>query len=185
MPTPTYITDIRRSYGQGLLLLPGVSGVVVDGAPGCERLLLGRRTDDGRWSLPSGIVEPGEQPADALAREIFEETRVRVRVERLVLLRVDEEITYPNGDRCQFVSMAFRCGYLNGTAGVGDEESTDVRWFPLSSMPELSAVDRRRVAAALAPPGPTEFDSLTRAVEPAPGPSGDADRPPAETRRNR
>ena len=29
MPTPSYITDIRRTYGHGLLLLPGVSAVVV------------------------------------------------------------------------------------------------------------------------------------------------------------
>ena len=159
MPTPPYIEEIRRSYGPGLLLLPGVSAVVLDAGPAAERVLLGRRSDDGQWALPSGIVEPGEQPADTVAREVLEETRVRVRVDRLVLVTAEPDITYPNGDRCQFISMTFRCSYLGGTAGVGDEESTDVRWFDLAALPDLAPRHRRRIECALQPPGPTEFDS--------------------------
>ena len=159
MPTPSYIEEIRRSYGHGPLLLPGVSAVVLEVWSGAERVLLGRRSDDGQWALPSGIVEPGEQPADSLAREVLEETQVRVRVDRLVLVTAEPEITYPNGDRCQFISMTFRCSYLGGTAGVGDEESTGVRWFGLSALPDLAPRHRRRIECALRPPGPTEFDS--------------------------
>jgi ADP-ribose pyrophosphatase YjhB (NUDIX family) len=159
VPTPDYITAIRRTYGSGPLLLPGVSGVVVDGDPGQERILLVERSDNGRWSLPAGIVEPGEQPADTITREILEETCVSTRADRLVLLSADPEITYPNGDRCQFLSMCFRCSYVGGEAGVGDEESTDVRWFGLSALPVLSARDQRRIACALAPAGPTQFDT--------------------------
>lgn len=158
MPTPAYVTAIRKTYGHGLLFLPGVSGVVLDGPPGRERLLLVRRVDTGRWSLPAGIVEPGEQPADSLVREVLEEACVRVQCERLALLTVDEEQTYPNGDRCQFVSMAFRCRYVDGEARVGDEECTDVRWFELSALPDLSSRERRRVAVASSPDGPTVFD---------------------------
>ncbi len=159
MPTPDYILELRRAYGQGPLLLPGVSAVVVDEEPNRPRMLLVRRTDTGRWSLPAGIVEPGEQPADTVIREVLEETHVRIRVERLVLLSTDPEITYPNGDRCQFISMTFRCGYLDGEAVVGDEESTDVRWFPLAALPDLPRRESRRVECALSPAGPTQFDS--------------------------
>jgi 8-oxo-dGTP diphosphatase len=167
VPTPGYILELRRSYGQGRLLLPGVSGVVIagsgqgagGGAPD-EHILLVKRSDDGRWSLPAGIVEPDEQPADTITREIWEEACVRVRVERLVLLTMDPEITYPNGDRCQFLSMCFRCRYLDGEARVGDEESTDVRWFALSALPALSDRDRRRIACATAPAGPTVIDTV-------------------------
>ena len=55
--------------------------------------------DNGRWALPAGIVEPGEQPAVCIQREILEETMVEARVERLALLRTDQPKTYPNGDR--------------------------------------------------------------------------------------
>jgi 8-oxo-dGTP diphosphatase len=157
VPTPGYILELRRSIGHALLLLPGVSAVVVDGAAGAERVLLVRRSDSGSWSLPAGIVEPGEQPADTVAREVLEETCVRVRPERLALLSVDPEQTYANGDRCQYVSMTFRCGYLDGTAQVGDEESTEVGWFALSDLPVLSERDQRRLQAGLEPSGDTEF----------------------------
>lgn len=159
MPTPDYILEIRRSYGRGPLLLPGVSAVVVDDDGRPPRILLVRRSDTGNWSLPAGIVEPGEQPADTITREVLEETCVRIRAERLVLLSADPEISYPNGDRCQFISMTFRCAYVSGEATVGDEESTEVRWFALSDLPELSERQQRRIRCALDEPGPTRFDS--------------------------
>jgi ADP-ribose pyrophosphatase YjhB (NUDIX family) len=38
------------------------------------RVLLVRRSDDGRWAMPGGWVEPGETPAEAAVRETLEET---------------------------------------------------------------------------------------------------------------
>lgn len=157
MPTPPYILQLRRRVGHDRLLLPGVSGVVVREEAGEPQILLVRRADSGEWTLPSGIVEPDEQPAACLVREIHEETRVEVRAERLALLAVDPELTYPNGDRCQFVSMTFRCAYLGGEAAVGDEESTEVRWFALDALPELSERTRGRLEAGLPASGEAVF----------------------------
>lgn len=55
---------------------PAVIVAVGDG----ERLLLGRQPGwvPGRWSVLAGFVEPGETPEQAVAREVHEETRVRV-----------------------------------------------------------------------------------------------------------
>jgi 8-oxo-dGTP pyrophosphatase MutT (NUDIX family) len=152
VPTPDYIAAIRRVYGQGRLLLPGVSAVVLraDFEPGRLHLLLTRRSDTGRWSLPAGIVEPFEQPAAAMLRELVEETRITAEVERLALLRTDPDVVYPNGDICQFVAMCFRCRYISGEAQVGDEESTEVAWFPADELPEeLADIQRRRIRCAL------------------------------------
>ena len=60
MATPEFILQLRASAGHQLLFLPGVSAVVLDDD---GRILLGRRSDSGRWSVLSGIPEPGEQPA--------------------------------------------------------------------------------------------------------------------------
>jgi 8-oxo-dGTP diphosphatase len=152
VPTPDYIATIRRVYGQGRLLLPGVSAVVLrtDLEPGRVHILLTRRSDTGRWSLPAGIVEPFEQPAAAILRELLEETRITADVERLALLRTDPDVVYPNGDRCQFVAMCFRCRYVSGEAQVGDEESTEVAWFPADDLPnELTDIQVRRIRCAL------------------------------------
>lgn len=158
MPTPDYVLELRRAVGQRLLLLPGVSGVVVRAGRIGPEVLLVRRSDSGEWTLPSGIVEPGEQPADCLVREVREETCVQARTERLALLTVEPEIIYPNGDRCQFVSMIFRCTYLAGQAAVGDEESTEVSWFRLDRLPELTRPMRRRLQAGLPDHGETVYD---------------------------
>lgn len=157
MPTPRYILELRETWGHRPLLLPGVSGVVFDG----DRVLLVRRADNGRWSVPAGILEPGEQPADCIAREIWEEARVVAQPQRLALLSADPEISYPNGDRCQFLSMTFRCGYVSGEPAVGDEESTDVGWFGPDELPaDLTPRSRRRIALAAPAQGECVFDTL-------------------------
>ncbi len=84
VPTPDYILDLRRSYGHGRLLLPGVSAVVLRtdlGDPPEPHMLLTRRSDNGQWALPAGIVEPDEQPATTIVRELVEETRVGAEVD--------------------------------------------------------------------------------------------------------
>ena len=161
MPIPDYIAAIRRAYGQGRLLLPGVSAVVIrdDLEPARVHLLLTRRSDTGRWSLPAGIVEPSEQPAATALRELLEETRITAEVERLVLVTTDPDVIYPNGDTCQFVSMCFRCRYVSGEALVGDEESTEVGWFRADELPhELSDIQRRRIQCALQDRADCVFD---------------------------
>lgn len=150
MPTPAYITEIREVWGHRPLLLPGVSGVVLRDGHEAREVLLVQRSDSGRWSVPAGIVEPGEQPADCIAREIWEEARVRAVPERLVRVSADPAITYPNGDVCQFMSMSFRCRYVDGDGAVGDDESLAVGWYPVHALPELEPKELRRIADALA-----------------------------------
>lgn len=49
-------------------------------------LVAQRRKGDlhGKWEFPGGKVEPGEEPREALEREIFEEFSVRIRTEEFV-----------------------------------------------------------------------------------------------------
>lgn len=54
------------------------------------RLLLARRADTGFWELPGGKLEPGEEPAGCLVREIAEELATRVEV--LELFSVVDEV---------------------------------------------------------------------------------------------
>src|SRR6186997_2370695 len=99
MAASPYVTKLRAHVGHDLLLLPGASAVVRDDE---GRILFLRRGDDGTWSLPAGMIEPGEQPADAVLREIFEETGIRAEVERIGGVD-NHEAVYPNGDHCQYL----------------------------------------------------------------------------------
>jgi 8-oxo-dGTP pyrophosphatase MutT (NUDIX family) len=155
MATPDFIREIRRSAGHQLLYLPGVSAIVFDGE---GRVLLGRRADTGRWAIIGGIPEPGEQPATAVLREVYEETAVRCVAERVVLVQaLDRPVTYPNGDVCQFMDICFRCRATGGEARVNDEESLEVGWFTLDGLPPLEDFAHFRVKQAGAE-GPAWFE---------------------------
>lgn len=148
MPVPEFIRSLRARVGSELLWLPGVTGVVFDGT---GRVLVGQRSDTGEWALPSGIPEPGEQMARALAREVAEETGVEVVVERLLGIWTLPPMTYPNGDRCQFVDHAFLCRATGGVAHVADDESLAVAWSAVADLPELRRDQRDLVALAQRP----------------------------------
>ncbi|MFI6107011.1 NUDIX hydrolase [Streptomyces sp. NPDC051310] len=159
MAIPDFIRAVRATAGHQLLFLPGVSAVVFDDE---GQVLLGRRADNGRWTLITGIPEPGEQPALAVVREVYEETAVECVVERVVLVEaLPEPVTYPNGDRCQYMDTTFRCRAVAGEARVNDDESLDVGWFPLDALPPLREGDLFRIKQALADE-PTWFATTAR-----------------------
>ena len=157
MATPEFIRTLRETAGHQLLYLPGVSAVVFDDD---GRVLLGQRSDNGRWSIIGGIPEPGEQPAEAVLREIHEETAVRCVPERIILVEaIAKPVTYPNGDQCQFMDVCFRCRAVSGEARVNDEESLDVGWFDVDALPPMEEFAVQRIKLAT-DDGPTCFAGM-------------------------
>ena len=148
MPISPYVSSLRADVGQRLLLLPGVTAVVFDDA---GRVLLGERSDTGRWALIAGVMDPGEQPAETIVREVYEETAVHVVPERVTSVLTQPPIVYPNGDRCEYVDITFRCRAVGGEARVNDDESLAVGWFPLADLPPIADLTRRRIECALLP----------------------------------
>lgn len=142
MPVPQFILDLRTRIGHDPLWLPGLSAVVFreDG-----QILLGQRSDTGKWAVISGIPEPGEEPAGAIEREILEETGVQAQVRTLASVRTTPPIIHANGDRAQYLNLNFIADYRRGHAHVGDDESLEVGWFHPEKLPEpmtASAVER-------------------------------------------
>jgi 8-oxo-dGTP pyrophosphatase MutT (NUDIX family) len=130
-----------------MLWLPGASAVVINDN---GHLLLGRRSDNLLWALISGILEPGEQPADAIVREVFEEAGIRIRAEAVVSLSTDEAVVYPNGDWAQYLNITFLCSVAQGTAFVADDENVEFGWFPPDALPvDLVPTSRTRIERTL------------------------------------
>ena len=123
MAMSPYIRQLRAVWGSSRLLMPSVAGIVYD-AEG--RLLLVQQRDDGAWSTPGGSIEPDETPADAVVREVFEETGLFVAPTRLIAVYGGRDfvVHYPNGDETQYVSAMFECVIESGSpplGGDGDE----------------------------------------------------------------
>ena len=146
MAIPDFVVALRESIGTAPLWLSGVTAVVCRD----DEVLLARRADTGAWTPVTGIIDPGEEPADAAVREVLEEAAVRVTPERLVMVSVTPVVTYPNGDVSQYLDIAFRMRWLSGDPHPADGENTDARWFRVDDLPELSPDMAERVDAALA-----------------------------------
>jgi 8-oxo-dGTP pyrophosphatase MutT (NUDIX family) len=105
----------------------------------------------------TGIVDPGEDPAVAGAREVLEETEVVAVAERLASVRALPEMAYPNGDRAVYLDLTFRFRWLSGEPGPGDGENTESRWFRLDDLPPMQPEMRRRLDAGLVEHGEADF----------------------------
>ncbi|MDW4572293.1 NUDIX domain-containing protein [Microbacterium sp. M3] len=154
MPTPDFVLDLRRKVGTAPLPLVGVTAVVLrDG-----KVLLGRRSDNGHLTPVTGIVDPGEQPADAAVRETLEEAGVACRVERLAWVHQLPRVVYPHGDQVDYLDLVFRCTWLSGEPRPVDGEMTEVGWYDLDALPELELPDMYRRIALARTEGPAHFE---------------------------
>jgi 8-oxo-dGTP diphosphatase len=103
------------------------------------RILVVRRArDPGRdlFSLPGGVVEAGETLAQAVAREVLEETGVTVEPIRLAGHR--EVIVRDTEGRVErhFVILSFACRWRTGEAGPSDEVA-EARWVKPDEIADL------------------------------------------------
>jgi ADP-ribose pyrophosphatase YjhB (NUDIX family) len=127
----------------------GCSATVFD--PARRRALLIRRADNGRWAVPGGYMEPGEGMAEACAREVWEETGLRVRIVRLVSVYTNPHLLleYEDGNRWQLVVLHFEAASIGGELAIGDE-TTELGYFAREEIDglEMSSLDRLRVMDA-------------------------------------
>jgi ADP-ribose pyrophosphatase YjhB (NUDIX family) len=108
-------------------------GAVVHDAAG--RLLLIRRANEpgrGQWSLPGGRVEPGEDDAAAVVRELREETGLEVRVGALV---GSVRRAAPTG---VFVIFDYAAEVVGGQLAAGDDASA-AAWVDTAGFARLAA----------------------------------------------
>jgi NAD+ diphosphatase len=98
---------------------PAIIVLVSDG----ERALLGRQASwpVGRYSTIAGFVEPGESLEDAVAREVLEETGIKV-----------DRIEYHSSQPWPFpasLMLGFTANAVTGEVHLRDQELEDARWF--------------------------------------------------------
>lgn len=110
----------------------GVAGVVVEHG----QLLLVRRgpraTRAGRWCIPCGYLDYGEDVRAGAAREVFEETGLNVDVGRVLFVATNKH------DPAKItVGIWFEATVTGGHLAAGDD-ADEAGFFPLDALPELA-----------------------------------------------
>lgn len=138
-----------------------VRGAVFDAQ---DRLLLVREVADAhRWTLPGGWVDVGDSPAEAIRREICEESGYDTRITKLAAVWDRSRHPYPYGPfAC--VALFFLAELVSGTATPGLETSA-CGWFAAEQWPSDLSLGRvlpeqldRMVDHRRQPELPTDFD---------------------------
>ena len=86
--------------------------------------------------MPGGAIELGESAVEALVREFYEETGLKVAVKRLLNVYTKYSDSYPNGDEAQVLTIL----YL-----VASETSISTNFFAYEETLELGFFDRRDI----------------------------------------
>ncbi|MDX6739267.1 NUDIX hydrolase [Actinocorallia sp. A-T 12471] len=124
--------------------------VVEDGNILLARFIGGDRP---RWILPGGGLEHGEDPADAVLRELTEETGYTGRITRLLGVHsfhmprrdLDGDIVDFHGLR-----VLYEVARTGGELRHETDNSTDrAEWFPLSEIHGLDLMDQVNVALGM------------------------------------
>lgn len=130
-------------------------GVIVKGG----QILLAHWNEGGRsgWTLPGGGIEPGEDPVDAVVREIAEETGYSATAGEL--LGIDSKVIpasarfVPNTGPLHALRIVYRAEVVGGEiANEVDGTTDEAAWFPLDSLPghRVELVDLALRMAAVA-----------------------------------
>lgn len=117
-------------------MVPSVAAAIFDAD---NRILLQEKSGE-PWSLPAGMIEPGESPRIAVIRETEEETGLIVTPSRILGVFGGEQFryVYPNGDQVEYTIILMHCSIIRDTGVIADSETKSLDYFEKDSMPELA-----------------------------------------------
>jgi 8-oxo-dGTP diphosphatase len=121
----------------------GVGALIFDGEGHVLLIERGKPPLVGYWSLPGGVVETGERLEEALAREVLEETNLRVSVDSIAT--VFERIMPNEAGICEYhyVLVDFYCTVLGGELRPGDD-SRRAEWRDIKALDDILLTEGTR-----------------------------------------
>ena len=93
------------------------------------------------WGIPAGSLEHHEQPADAVVREFFEESGMRIQVERL--------LTAVSAREDHHISMIYLCRIISGEYKPSLEIS-EMKYFRPNDLPRMLFAEKELIGQVVA-----------------------------------
>ena len=105
------------------------------------QILLQQRSDNGKWGLPGGCQDLGENLKTTATRELYEETGIKVTEEELVLIDTlsgeERKRMYPNGDIVYNNTSLYLVNINSKEINLNiDSESIKLEFFDINNLPE-------------------------------------------------
>jgi NAD+ diphosphatase len=137
----------RECPACGLIAYPRIAPAVMCLVTRAREILLARSPHfpPGMYSALAGFVEPGESLEQCLAREVLEETGVRIANPRYF---ASQPWPFPHS-----LMIAFVADYAGGDITPAPDEIEDAQWFALDALPKLPnriSIARRLIDGVLA-----------------------------------
>lgn len=137
MSISQYLKDLREKVGNEILQIPSAAAIIRDES---GKILLVKSSHSDVWGLPAGAIDLGETPAEAIVREVFEETNLRVLPVKIVGVFGGEKFryVYANGDAVEYFIVVFDCEITGGELLNQDGEVSEFKYFAVKQMPQLA-----------------------------------------------
>lgn len=130
----SYISDIRKKVGHNAIFMPTAGCVIIKD----NKILLQKRTDNGKWAIHGGSLELGENFLEALERELQEELNIKPINLKLINIYSgnDMHLIYPNEDEVFIVAAIYLAEEYEGTLKLDNDEVAEVKWFDINKLPK-------------------------------------------------
>lgn len=126
--TSDQIAAVRPYIGTALYSGVGASAIIMreDGY-----ILMLQHKYESAWRPPAGFSDLGENVAQTVVREVWEETRLQIIPERIIAIHSTPKlsVTYRNGDQTRNVGVVFQAKLLGGTPVIDEKEIADLAWM--------------------------------------------------------
>lgn len=114
-----------------------------------SKILMLKRKDSNKWTMPGGTLEFGESMIDCAVRETKEESGYEIRITDIIGTYTDPNIKveYSDGEVRQEFTIVYKGEIVSGKIKL-DEESTNYIWIELENIGQLPMADsqKRRIA---------------------------------------
>ncbi|HPX93440.1 MAG TPA: NUDIX domain-containing protein [Bacillota bacterium] len=141
------LSEIRKDYSydpaspKANAIRPAAAVAIVEN----NRILLLKRKDNEKWTMPGGTLEIGENMTACALREVKEETGYTIRITDIIGTYTDPNIKveYSDGEIRQEFTLLYAGVIVSGHPKL-DQESTNFIWIELENADKLPMADSQK-----------------------------------------